>query len=220
MIIKELWKSLGSGQFSSGQFKRLTKNKQEIWIEASYNPIFNAKGEVIKVIKYATDVTESVKQKKEFEILSLVANKTNNSVIITDRSGHIEYVNDGFERMTGYKSDEVIGRKPGSFLQGPETDPETIKSVSERLKAAEPFYHEILNYTKEGEPYWISLSITPIFNEYNECERFVSIQANITQIKLKAIEYTKCIENIEKTNIALSWDSDLILTSAMKMHFL
>ena len=171
------------------------------------------------MIKYATDVTESVKQKKEFEILSLVANKTNNSVIITDRSGHIEYVNDGFERMTGYKSDEVIGRKPGSFLQGPETDPETIKSVSERLKAAEPFYHEILNYTKEGEPYWISLSITPIFNEYNEWERFVSIQANITQIKLKAIEYTKCIENIEKTNIALSWDSDLILTSANENTF-
>ena len=61
------------------------------------------------------------------ETLALVASKTDNAVIITDREGKIEWVNDGFERISGYTLEEASGRKPGHLLQGPDTDPETVE---------------------------------------------------------------------------------------------
>ena len=74
--------------------------------------------------------------------LALVADRTDNAVIITDAAGRIEWVNDGFTRLTEYRLDEALGRKPGSFLQGPETDPGAVRQIRERLAAGEGFKAE------------------------------------------------------------------------------
>ncbi|OYU41582.1 MAG: chemotaxis protein, partial [Burkholderiales bacterium PBB4] len=55
----EFWRFLQSGQFRTGEFKRVTKAGREIWIQASYNPIFNAAGDIVKIVKFATDITET-----------------------------------------------------------------------------------------------------------------------------------------------------------------
>lgn len=98
------------------------------------------------------------------------------------------------------------GRKPGDLLQGPDTDPDTRRRIGEKLWAGEPFYDEILNYTKAGEPYWISLSINPVRNAAGEVIRFISIQANITDVKQKAAEYEARMAAILSSNAALEWD--------------
>ncbi|MEO0443953.1 MAG: PAS domain S-box protein, partial [Pseudomonadota bacterium] len=82
---------------------------------------------------FVKDVTEDVKRRKEFETLSLVANETDNSVVITDKNGKIEYTNPGFTRMTGYQFEQVKGKKPGDFLQGEHTNPNTKKAIREKL---------------------------------------------------------------------------------------
>ena len=74
---------------------------------------------------------------EQLELLSLVASKTSNAVIITNQSGLIEWVNDGFTRISGYFLDEVIGKKPGTILQGKDTDPETKKRIREKLNQKE-----------------------------------------------------------------------------------
>ena len=71
--------------------------------------------------------------------LALVASRTDNAVIITDAEVRIEWVNEGFTRITGYAPEEVLGRNPGSFLQGPESDPATIAMMRERIKAGGGF---------------------------------------------------------------------------------
>ncbi|WP_317279120.1 PAS domain S-box protein [Kordiimonas aquimaris] len=156
---------------------------------------------------FVQDVTEEVEQRSYVQMLSLVANETDNSVIITDKDGLIEYVNPGFQRMTNYTFDEVKGRKPGEVLQGKLTNYETVNRIRAKLDAREPFYEEVLNYTKEGEPYWISLSINPIFDDSGNLERFISVQANITETKVSALEFTARIEGIERSNIVLEWDA-------------
>ncbi|MEM1104369.1 MAG: PAS domain-containing methyl-accepting chemotaxis protein, partial [Pseudomonadota bacterium] len=201
------WRSLGEGQYKTGEFKRIGKDGREVWIQASYNPILDMNGTPIKVVKYASDITEEVKRREHFNILSLVADETDNSVLITGADGRIQYCNPGFSRLTGYTSDEAIGRKPGELLQGEHTDPQTVARIKAKLEAREPFYEEILNYSKDGAPYWISLSINPIFAESGELERFVSIQANITKTKLTAIDYSARIEALELSNIVIEWDA-------------
>ncbi len=203
---KAFWASLARGEYQAAKFRRITKDGREVWIEASYNPILDPAGRVLKVVKYATDITESMRQQDRFNLLSLVADETDNSVIITCPDGLIEFVNPGFERLTGHSAAQSIGRKPGDLLQGEHTDPGTRERIRDKLRRHEPFYEEVLNYSRTGDPYWISLSINPVFGSDGTLERFISVQANITETKLQAIDSGARIEAIEASNVVLEWD--------------
>lgn len=205
---KAFWQSLAKGDFKAGQFRRMAKDGSDVWIEASYNPILGPSGRPYKVVKFATDITESMRQKEYFNLLSLVADETDNSVVITGADGLIEYVNAGFTRMTGFTADEAIGKKPGSMVQGPQTDRMTVSRIGDKLSAQQPFYEEILNYTKTGDPYWISLSINPVFDDRGQLVRFVSVQANITETKTRAIETESRITAFESANLVLEYDQN------------
>ena len=200
------WAALGRGEFQAGEFKRLGKGGREVWIQATYNPILDLNGVPFKVVKFATDVTDQVRQREQTDILSLVANETDNSVVITGADGLVEYVNPGFERLTGYALDEVRGKKPGQFLQGPHTSADTVQRIRQKLAAREPFYEEILNYNKAGEPYWVTLAINPVFGDDGEVERFVSIQADVTEERQKSGDNAARLEAIGKAQAVIEFD--------------
>jgi len=154
---------------------------------------------------FLRDVTAEVRQREQVAILSLVADETDNSVIITDAAGKIEYINPGFTKLTGYSADEVLGRKPGDFLQGPGTDHQTVQRISNYLQSGQAFYEEILNYTKAGEPYWISLAVNPVRNAQGEIIRYVSIQANINAVKQESLEFETRLSAISETSGVVEW---------------
>ena len=204
---RALWDALNAGEYQSAEFRRLGKNGREVWIQGSYNPILNGKGVPIKVIKYATDVTAEVKSRERVALLSLVADGTDSSVVIADAAGLVQYVNAGFTRLTGYSFAEMKGKKPGKLLQGRHTDPATVAQIRQALGARRPFCGDILNYTKRGEPYWIALTINPVFAADGSLERFISIQANITKTKLESMEFAGRMNAIERANAVLEWDA-------------
>ncbi|WP_428534616.1 methyl-accepting chemotaxis protein [Rhodopila sp.] len=205
---RAFWDALRRGEFKAGEFSRRGKDGREVWIQASYNPVFDPGGKPLKVVKFATDITVEMQRRQSFALLSLVADETDNSVIIADREGLIEYANPGFTRLTGYTVEEAIGRKPGHLLQGRHTDPETVRRIGEHLASRKPFYEEILNYTKTDEPYWVSLSINPVLGADGDVERFVSVQANVSQTKQRAVEAGARLDAIERSNVVIEWDVD------------
>ncbi|MGE3772640.1 MAG: PAS domain-containing protein, partial [Gammaproteobacteria bacterium] len=186
---RQFWAKLGRGEYDSGQYLRVGQGGREVWIQASYNPVFHADGTPFKVVKYATDITEQVRLRETAATLSLVAHETDNSVVITDARGLIEYVNAGFTRRTGYTLDEVRGRKPGEFLQGEGTHPEDRERVRAKVHAQKPFCDEILNYTKDGKPFWTLLAINPVCDAAGRLVRYVSIQTDITEMKERQIDF-------------------------------
>ncbi|NJL12613.1 MAG: PAS domain S-box protein [Microscillaceae bacterium] len=103
--------------------------------------------------------------------------------MITNPQGLTEWCNEGLEKLTGYKAQEFIGRKPGLVLQGPKTDPKTKACIQAKLKTQEPFQEEILNYHKEGFVYWVLLDITPILDAQGELTHYIGIQTDITERK-------------------------------------
>ncbi|MBI1324089.1 PAS domain S-box protein [bacterium] len=113
--------------------------------------------------------------------LALVASRTVNAVVITGANGKIEWVNSGFERITGYRGEEVIGRTPGSFLQGPETDRETVRYMKERIVRGEMFECDLLNYHKSGRTYWLHIEAQPLFDESGRLTHFMAIETDITE---------------------------------------
>lgn len=211
---KAFWDDLSRGRFQSGEYRRMKKGGEHIWLQATYNPILDPTGKPLKVVKFASDITNEIGKRRQFELLSLVANKTDNSVLITDAQGRIEFVNPGFTRMSGWTSDEVMGRKPGDFLQGPGTSQETRAAIRERLDRSEPFYDEILNYSKDGRPYWISLAINPVFNAAGKLERYISIQANVTETKQASVQRGIQLDAISASNAICEWNLDGSLVTA------
>ena len=205
---KAFWDKLRRGEYQAAEYRRVGKGGREVWIQASYNPILDPSGRPLKIVKFATDLTAEVARRDQVKLLSLVADETSNSVVITNPNGQVEYVNPGFEKMTGFTFEEVRGRKPGDVLQGPGTSAVTRGKVREHLAKHVPYYDEILNYTKSGEPYWISLSINPVFGEDRKLQRFVSIQANVTTTKQQALEHNVRLEAISSANAICEWAAD------------
>ena len=96
------------------------------------------------------------------DLTQFLADTANVSVLITDASGRIVWANAGFRRISGYSLRSIRGRKPGEILQGPDTDPDCVRFMSERIRSGLGFDREVLNYNSSGEPYWVNLEVTPI----------------------------------------------------------
>lgn len=132
---------------------------------------------------YGTDITQQKKDQQELERLSIIIQQTVNAVIVTDAAGEIEWVNTAFENVTGYTLQETLGQKPGSFLQGKDTDPGTVEYMKEQISKKEPFICEILNYKKSGESYWLRINGQPIFDKSGKVIQFFAIEEDITYEK-------------------------------------
>ena len=191
---------------TSREIELFTKVGEPLWANFSLSKV-EVSGKILYTA-FVNDITEEVNSREQFKRLSLVANETDNSVVITDNKGLIEYVNPGFTRLTGYSEQESIGKKPGHLLQGEHTSPETRQQISDKLNKREPFYDEILNYNKDGQPYWISLAINPIFDAQGQLERFISIQANVTETKQASMASGYKLSAIDRSNTVLELDID------------
>ncbi len=119
-------------------------------------------------------------QDVETRLLALVAARTDNAVVLTDAQGGIEWVNEGFTRLTGHTLDEVRGRKPGAVLQCPDTDSRTIEHMRQMIAQQRGFSVEILNCRKDGQKYWAAVEIQPIADDSGTVTHFVAIESDVT----------------------------------------
>lgn len=215
-VYREFWAALARGESQTGEFKRTAKGGRDVWIQAQYSAVLDLNKRCVRVVKTCIDITNEMERRREIAMLSLVANETDNSVLITDANEKIEYVNPGFTKMTGYTFDEVKGKKPGDVLQGKLTSAETKREIRESIKAQKPLYTEILNYHKNGDSYWVSLAINPVFGADGKIERFISIQSNVTSTKEKALDLTMQLEAISKSQAVIEFKMDGTIVDANK----
>lgn len=199
---------------TSREVKIERKDGKDLWGRLSLSKVKLADRTLYTA--FIKDVTEEVEQRELQRMLSLVANETDNAVIISDANGLIEYVNNGFYRLTGWELDEVRGKKPGSFLQGEETDQRTVSVIRQKIKNREAFYDEILNYKKDGAPYWTSLSINPVFKE-GELVNFIAVQADITRVKQMALDFTNKLKAIGSALVLLEMEPNGEIIEANKL---
>jgi|GEM_PF-1745664 len=118
-------------------------------------------------------------------LLSRVVLETQSAVVFTDVAGRVRWTNEAYERMTGYPLAEMVGRKPGLILQGPLTDPDVARLIAACVRARTHCETEILNYRKDGTPYWARMAIAPMFSPEGEHEGFFSIQTDVTERRLE-----------------------------------
>ena len=137
---------------------------------------------------YFYDVTERRKEQELLQILEKSVSRINDLVIITtghplDEPGpNILFVNDAFERHTGYSREEVIGKSP-RFLQGPKTQADRLDLIRAALRQGASVRTELINYKKGGEEFWLELEIVPVLGSQGAITHFVAVERDITQRK-------------------------------------
>ncbi|MDZ7716402.1 MAG: PAS domain S-box protein [Balneolaceae bacterium] len=187
--------------------------------DGSYATVFergfiirNSSGQAERMIGSLQDITERKEYEEKLEELALVAAKTTDIIIITDPDERITWVNNAFEKLTGYSFDEAKEKIPGDFLQGPETDPATRKRLAEKIDRKESLQEVILNYSKSGEKYWLDLTIDPIFDDEGNCEGFIAIEKDVTEQieqQRKLQESVNRYKTVSKATSDTIWDLDL-----------
>jgi PAS domain S-box-containing protein len=144
----------------------------------------NGRGRAIRLAERMTADLSAAKASAER--LAEIARRTSNGVIISDVNGRIEWVNEGFTRITGYTLEEVKGRKPGHVLQGPDTDKLEAARIARAVAAGLPVTAELVNYSKDGKAYTIAIELCPLRNEAGELNGFMAIESDITDQKAAA----------------------------------
>ena len=193
-----------------------TRDKQEKWAQSTLSPILDSEGEVTKLVLIDSDITkikeaenEILRQNQmisdqavelesknfELEKLSLVASKTDNSVVIADLNGEIEWVNDGFTRLLGKTFDE-FKNEYGTNLFTTSLNPNIVDQIAEAIAFKKSINYTSKTYKKNGEPIWIQTSMTPIFDNEGAVRKFIAIDADVTKIKLAEEEIAKQKEKI------------------------
>jgi PAS domain S-box-containing protein len=155
-----------------------------------------------KMVKEDLDSNRTLQklQEEQLVLLSLIAEKNINAVIICDNTGKIEWVNSSFISMSEYSFDEVIGKKPGHILQGKESNFEQINYLRNQIRNGLPFKCEIINYKKSGEKYWVKIQGQALYNKKGEILKYFAIQEDITNnITLKS-KTEELANDVAKTN--------------------
>ena len=176
----------------------------EVWTETTYSPIRTEKT-IMGVTCISRNITDNKKEEARLTLLeSVVANATD-AILITEVDSpkksrpKIVYVNDALTKMTGYKKEEIIGKTP-RILYGKKSDRKQLAHMHYCFKKSIACEIEIINYKKNGEEFWIHMTMAPVSDRKGQFIHFITIGRDVTE-RLKNIEAIK-EQNIKLTAIA------------------
>ncbi|MCB1680376.1 MAG: PAS domain-containing methyl-accepting chemotaxis protein [Rhodospirillales bacterium] len=195
---KNFWASLARGEYKSAEYKRFGKGGKEIWIEASYNPLFDKKGRPYKVIKYAIDVTT---KKKEFAELHGLVEAINRSqaVIHFKMDGTIISANENFLSVMGYTLAEVQGKHHSMFADPQFAASKEYKDFWAALNRGEFQAAQYLRYGKGGKEVWIEASYNPILDLNGRPYKVTKFATDLTPRKMENRELASDFETNVKS---------------------
>jgi PAS domain S-box-containing protein len=145
-------------------------------------PSFGIDGKASGFIEVVEDISENKKVEEQINKLSHAVEQSPTAIVVTDTTGNIEYVNPQFTRLTGYSSEEVLGKNP-RFLKSGEQPTEFYQQLWDTINSGKVWHGEFHNKKKNGELYWESASISPIMDGKGTITHFVSIKEDITNRK-------------------------------------
>ena len=175
----EFWRHLSSGECNAGEFKRLAKGGREIWLQASYNPVFDGDGKPLRVIKFATDITESRQRNAEYEGMLEAINRSQ-AVIEFDLQGTVLNANDNFLKIFGYRLDEVVGKHHRMFCEPGYAESTDYAEFWRRLGTGEYDADEFKRVDKNGSEIWLQASYNPIMDADDKPVKVVKFASDIT----------------------------------------
>ena len=204
---REFWASLNRGEFRSGEYKRLAKGGREVWIEASYNPVLGKDGRPVKVVKFATNITEK-KIRSMTDASKIGAIDRAQAVIEFKLDGTIVAANANFLNAMGYTLGEIQGRHHSMFVVAAERESADYREFWAKLNRGEYQAAEYKRIGKGGKEVWILASYNPLIDEAGKPFGVVKFASDITAQKLKNADLAGQIEAIGKSQAVIEFNLD------------
>lgn len=210
---KDFWGKLNLGEFHSGEYKRVGKNGKEVYIQATYNPIFNEDKKPVKVLKFATDVTD--RKLKDIETESILAAvRKSQGVIEFNMDGSVISANEKFLNIIGYSLSEIQGKHHRIFCEESYSKSEEYKHFWEKLNKGEYEVDEFKRITKNNEEVYIKATYSPILGLNNEPIKVIKFAADVTKQKMKNAETEGKINAIDKSLGTIEFNMDGTIITA------
>ncbi len=204
---RQFWEKLGRGEFDAGQYKRIGKGGREVWIQASYNPILDAKGKPFKVVKYATDITAEKLRAADFEGQLKAVGKAQ-AVIEFALDGKVLTANDNFLNALGYTLDEIKGQHHSLFVDPVYRASPEYRQFWEKLGRGEYDAGQYKRIGKGGKEIWIQASYNPIMDMDGKPFKVVKYATDITAAKLRAADFEGQLNAVGKAQAVIEFTLD------------
>ena len=183
MIWQEVQEALSQKKHFEVTYRIIARNGETRWVWEKGEGIWGADGKIEFLEGFITDISDKIIRENELRKLSEAVEQSTVSVVITDTTGLIEYVNRKMCEVTGYSIEELMGRNPGILSSGEKTE-EEYKILWDTIKAGNEWKGEFHNKRKDGELYWEHATISPIKNDNDEITHFLGIKEDITRHKI------------------------------------
>jgi methyl-accepting chemotaxis protein len=199
------WEKLGRGEYDTGQYKRIAKGGREVWIQASYNPVFDANGKPFKVVKFATDITQQKLQSADYEG-QLAAISKAQAVIEFTLDGKVLNANSNFLNVLGYTLDEIKGHHHSMFAEPSYRQSPEYRLFWEKLGRGEYDAGQYKRIGKGGTEIWIQASYNPILDANGKPFKVVKYATDITanvkasQALQQAVQQVQAVVESAKSN--------------------
>lgn len=177
---QDFWSGLARGEFKADEFKRIGKNGKAVWIQASYNPVLNRSGKVVKVVKIATDITAAKLRAADVQGQIDAINKAQ-AVIHFELDGTILDANENFLQTLGYSLDEIKGQHHSLFVEADYRASEAYRRFWEDLAAGNFKADEFKRIGKGGKEVWIQATYNPILDASGVPFKVVKFATDITE---------------------------------------
>lgn len=174
------WERLGRGEFSSGEYRRIGRDGREVWIQASYNPVFDPRGRPVKVVKFATDVTEAKLRNAEFQA-KVAAMDLGQAVIEFDLDGHVVSANRNFLAAIGYTLREIQGQHHSMFCSDEYRQSREYRDFWLRLNEGQFVSGRFHRVGKYGRDVYIQATYNPIFDLGGRVMKVVKYAYDVTK---------------------------------------
>ena len=209
---KEFWARLRRGEFDAAQYKRIGKGSREVWIEASYNPIFDMNGKPFKVVKYATDITKEKLVNADY-VGQISAIGKSQAVIHFNLDGTVITANENFLRVIGYSLDEIKGKHHSMFVSQIYAQTKEYAEFWERLKRGEYQAAEYKRIAKGGREVWIMASYNPILDMDGRPFKVVKYATDITDQMSARLQSRELTASMQSTTATVSTASEELSAS-------
>lgn len=176
---REFWANLKQGIFQNGQFMRVNSSGETMWLEASYNPVKDKHGKVIKIVKIATNVTDKVQDGLTKDGM-VNAIQRSMAVIEFDLQGCVIAANENFLKTMKYSANEVIGKHHRQFCTPAERESSGYRNFWEKLRQGEFNSGQFKRIDKAGNVVWLRASYNPIFDLQGKVHKVIKYATDVT----------------------------------------
>lgn len=194
---RALWQSLAKGQSAKSEFLRITRTGKKIWLAASYCPVFDENKKVVKVVKIASDVTQSIQSMHELRAQSEAVARSM-AIIEFDLNGIVLAANDNFCQTMDYNEKEIIGRHHRIFCDPKLSSSKEYRQMWQKLNNGQYVSGRVERQAKNGQPIWLDTTYNPIFDA----------EGKLYKVMKFATDHTSAVE-AAKTTSDLAYESSL-----------